>query len=448
MGGGCAELGLMHFRARRSLAILAASACLASAFTLATGVAAAKPSVSWPSLASGLMTPSRDPFYRYDGTTPLSRIPHGTALKERLVTLGLVTAGTPLPAEQILYRTTDAVGKPALSVTTVVLPLTGTVAPKVAAYLSFYDALTSLCDPSYTQRGANPGTLNESTAAIEQGLVEGLRAAGDIVTVPDFEDERLDYVAGTESGMSTLDGITATLSVLKLGDSTPVGLMGYSGGSIAADWAAELAPRYAPHMNIVGTAMGGIPVDLAHNLRYINGSPSWSDVMPASMIGITRSFHIDFSKYLSPYGKKIVAAESHECIGQFDGAYPNLKITQLLKPRYADVFGVPIFRETLNKLIMGSAPGHPTEPFLMVAGNVDGTGDGVMVEKDEQQLAYEYCHQGVPVDFEQLMKLNHDAAGAAFFPQGIAYLTQRFLDVPPISNCSTIQKGNSLAPLK
>ncbi|HVW79897.1 MAG TPA: lipase family protein [Mycobacteriales bacterium] len=400
------------------------------------------------SAAAGIVPPARDSFYRYSGTTPLARIPHGTALKERSVTLGLLTSSTPLPAEQILYRTTDAVGRPALSVTTVVLPVTGTVAPKVAAYLSFYDALTPLCDPSYTLRGGSAGSLNESTAEIEQALVESLRASGDIVTIPDFEDERLDYVAGTESGMSTLDGITATLSVLGITTAAPVGLMGYSGGSIAADWASELASSYAPQLHIVGTAMGGIPVDLAHNLRYVNGSPSWSDVMPAAMIGIARSFHIKLARYLSAYGKKIVAAESHECIGQFQGAYPNLTVARFVKKRYRHIFRVPILRRTLNKLIMGSAPGHPQEPMLMVAGNADGTGDGVMVERDEQQLAYEYCHQGVPVDFEQLMQLNHDAAGAAFFPQGIAYLQTRFAGLPPTDNCSTIKRGNSLAPLK
>lgn len=398
--------------------------------------------------ASGFLTPAHDPFYRYTGKTPLAKIAHGTALKERSVTLGLVTSATPLPAEQILYRTTDAEGKPALSVTTVVRPPTGTVLPKVAAYLSFYDALTQLCDPSYTLRGGDAGSLNESTAEIEQALVESLRASGDIVTIPDFEDERVDYVAGTESGMSTLDGITATLSALGLTNATPIGLMGYSGGSIAADWASELAPAYAPHLNIVGTAMGGIPVDLAHNLRYINGSESWSDVIPASMVGITRSFHIKFGKYLSRYGKKVVTAESHECIGQFMGAYPNLTLKKMLKPRYADVYRVPIFRSTLNKLIMGSAAGHPEEPMLMVAGNVDGTGDGVMVEQDEQQLAYEYCHQGVAVDFEQLKHLDHDGAGAAFFPQGIAYLQARFVGGPSESNCSSIRRGSSLAPLK
>lgn len=404
-------------------------------------------SAAFGATASAVQSPAQDPFYRYTGKTPLSQISPGTPLRERSVTLGVGTNSTPLPAEQILYRTTDASGHAVASVTTVLVPAAGTVAPKVVAYLSFYDALGPQCDPSYMLRGGDPGSANQENAEIEQGVINSLHASGYIVTVPDFEDEALDYVAGTESGMSSLDAIKATASTLKIPASTPTALMGYSGGSIAADWASELAPRYAPHVNLVGVAEGGVPVDLAHNLGYVNGSPSWSDVMPAAMIGIARAYHLDLTPYLSAYGRRIVTAESSECIGQFSGAYPNLTIKQLVKPQYADITHVPAFKKLFNLLIMGSAPGHPTEPLLMVAGNSDGTGDGVMVERDEQALAYEYCHQSVPVDFVELKELDHDDAGLAFFPQAFAFLGSRFAGAPPVSNCAAIAPGNSLAPI-
>ena len=35
---------------------------------------------------------------------------------------------------------------------------------------------------------------------------------------------------------------------------TPTGMLGYSGGSIATEWASELAPSYAPELNIIGAA--------------------------------------------------------------------------------------------------------------------------------------------------------------------------------------------------
>lgn len=410
----------------RSVGQLVATSVAVVAFVVSAGASA----------APGMTPPSNDPFYRYTGKTPLAHIPAGTPLRQRSVTLGLDTTQTPLPAEQILYRTTDATGRAVASVTTVLLPATGTVAPRVVAYLSFYDALASKCDPSYTLRGGDPGAANKNLTDIEQVLVHALHAQGYIVTVPDFEDETLDYVAGTESGMSTLDGIKATLKTLKLDSSTPVGLVGYSGGSIAADWASELQPRYAPHVNLIGTAMGGIPVNLAHNLRYIDGSPSWSDVIPAAFIGISRSFHLDLTPYLSTWGRQVVATESKQCIGEMQGEFPNLTIKRLMKPQYADVIHVGVFRRIIDKLTMGTAPGHPIEPMLMVWGNSDGTGDGVMVAADEAKLAAEYCHQGAAVLSEEFKGLDHTEAAVAFFAQAFPWLASRFLGVPAPSNCA------------
>ena len=71
-----------------------------------------------------------------------------------------------------------------------------------------------------------------------------------------------------------------------------------------------------------------------------------------------------------------------------------------------------------------------------------------MVAGDEQELAYEYCHRGVPVDFQELKGMNHEQAGLAFLPQAFAYLASRFAGTPPPSNCPLIPPGNSLAPIK
>lgn len=397
------------------------------------------------SAATGIPLPSHDGFYRYTGRTPLSEIAPGTPLRERRVTLGAMTNATPLTATQVLYRTTDTTGHAVVSVTTVVLPVTSAVVPRVVAYLSFYDAFVSQCDPSFTLRGGEPGAANEQQAEAEQAVVQSLHAQGYVVTVPDFENETLDFMSGTESGMSTLDAIKATLAVLKLQRSTPVGMMGYSGGSIAADWASELAPRYAPQLNLVGVAEGGMPVHLAHILRYVDGSPKWSSITPAVMIGIARSYHLDLTPYLSAYGRKIVEADAHECIGEFSG---NLTLKQLFKTQYVDIVHVPVFKKLLNGLIMGSVPGHPTEPLLVVAGNLDGTGDGVTIAGDMQALAYEYCQQGVPVDYEEVRQGEHTQTGFAFMPQAFAFLTARFAGTPPVSNCALIEPGNSLQPTK
>ncbi len=71
--------------------------------------------------------------------------------------------------------------------------------------------------------------------------------------------------------------------------STPVGMVGYSGGSIATEFASELTQSYTPHLEIVDVAEGGLPVDRPHNLAYVErpGSP-WKWVIPVHLEGAKR----------------------------------------------------------------------------------------------------------------------------------------------------------------
>ena len=59
-------------------------------------------------------------------------------------------------------------------------------------------------------------------------------------------------------------------------------MLGYSGGAIATESAAELASTYAPDVNarMIGAAMGGVLVDPAHTLHYIENTYFWAGVMP------------------------------------------------------------------------------------------------------------------------------------------------------------------------
>jgi hypothetical protein len=413
-----------------------------------TGPASNGAAPAAPAAAAAIPLPHDDPFYRYTGKKPLRKIERGTVLKTRSVMIGVPQSGQGLlPATQLLYRTQDQQRKPSVTVTTVVNP-TGPVNAGLVAYLSFYDALGDKCSPSYTLRGGDPGQENMELATTEAALVTALAAQGYAVTVPDFEGTDLHWVAGQESGWSTLDSIRATERFLGMPSSQKVGLFGYSGGSIAGEWASELAPRYAPELNIVGTAIGGVPVHLAHNLRYINGTDSWSGVIPAVLVSLGRAFGLRMGKYQSAYGNQVTAEVADECIGGFNGNYPGLRVQQLMKKKYKRFLRVPAFARVVNRLIMGSAKGHPAMPMYMGVGNNDGTGDDVMVAKDVEALAHQYCGQGVAVQYDVYDGADHTEAGALFFPAAMAFLAARFAGAPFAGNCADIGPGNSLAPLK
>jgi hypothetical protein len=438
-------------RAARTLSLVLAGLIVSLAGLsgpASSGAAPASSAALSTAAAEAIPLPHDDPFYRYTGKEPLRKIERGTVLKTRSVSIGIPGSGQgTIPATQLLYRTQDQRKKPSVTVTTVVNP-TGPANAGLVAYLSFYDALGDKCSPSFTLRGGDPGAENAELAQTELGLVSALAAQGYAVTVPDFEGTDLHWVAGQESGWSTLDSIRATESYLGMDEGQKVALFGYSGGSIAGEWASELAPRYAPELNLVGTAIGGVPVHLAHNLGYINGTDSWSGVIPAVLVSLGRAFGLRMSKYQSAYGNKVTEEVADECIGGFNGNYPGLRVQQLVKKKYKRFLRVPAFARVVNRLIMGSAKGHPAMPMYMGVGEHDGIGDDVMIAKDVEALAHQYCGQGVTVQFEVYAGADHTQGGLQFFPTAMEFLAERFAGTPFAGNCADVGPGNSLAPLK
>ncbi|MGN6474748.1 MAG: lipase family protein [Mycobacteriales bacterium] len=409
--------------------VLSAALVIASLSTTLAGAAHG-------SAAAAPKPPSKDSFYRYSGQQPLSSYRPGTVLKKRTIQLAFGPVNTPVTAEQLLYRTTDQLGHPTATVTTVIAPSPLPAVPDIVGYLSFYDDLGGKCDPSYTLAGGNPGASNQSEAEEEELLINFYVENGWIVTIPDFEGPHLHWMAGRQSGYGTLDALRATESALALGTTTPIGLSGYSGGAVAANWAAELGPRYAPKLNLVGVAMGGIPVDYANMFRYINGTKTFSAAIPGMLIGLARAYHLNLHRYLSPYGRKVVHAERNVCIGSVFGHYPGLTYQKLLKPRYQHIFRVHALARLLNRQRMGLVRGHPHTAFLMGNGDIDGYGDGVMSVRDVIGLAQTYCAEGDPVEYHRYGGAGHEAAGAYFEPETAPFLQARFEGLPFKGNCT------------
>ena len=387
----------------------------------------------------GPLVPTTDPFYRW--RRPLRHDAPGTVLRARSVSVARAEISTPVKVTQLLYVTTDELGHRTVAVATVVHP--PDKAPPAAAplvsYQAAYDALGAQCEPSYTF----PLTIQHESVPAPIPLQYA--AEGYNVVTSDYEGEDLAYGAGQQSGYETLDAIRAAEKWLAVPEtSTPVGMVGYSGGSIATEFASELAHTYAPTLDIVGVAEGGIPVDLFHNIAYVdNPGSSWTWVIGALLVGLVRAFDIhDIDKFLTPQGIAVMKSDQTQCVGDFSG----LTIKRTFKAQYQDFTKVPFFVRILDRLIM-SHTGTPRAPLFIGNGLSDSIGDGVMVAKDVQQLAYTYCRRGVPVEFHLYAGLSHVQAGQPFLEQAQAFLTQRFEGMPLQDGCGDIGPGDSIAPV-
>lgn len=400
-----------------------------------------------------------DAFYEYTGTTPLSAFEPGTVLDTRTIPYHVAGLPAPVTAVQLLYRTTDAQQRPTVNVTSVLVPPGGNPA-KAIAYQSFYDSLNPEDSPSRAIAGdvSFGGLVNTSEAA----LIAPSLAQGYSVIVADTEGQQADFAAGPEYGMNTLDSIRAATHSPATGltPDTRIGMIGYSGGAIATDWAAALAPDYAPDVNdrLVGAAEGGVLVNPARNLSYVSGSTGWSGVAAMAVIGIARSYDVDFAPYLNPHGAQIIDKLRYASIANVLFQYPGLTWQQLAKPEYADPNSVPPFVDAVRKIDLGLAP-TPTIPMFIGQGangvleGTDGSrrgigpGDGVMVAGDVRALANQYCDTGNPaIEYQQYDLLSHVPAMAPWMPAALLWLNDRFAGQAAPGNCGSIAPGNPLTP--
>lgn len=400
-----------------------------------------------------------DSFYTYNGSTPLASIEPGTVLDTRTLPYHVAGLATAVSVVQLVYRSTDAQGRPSVNVTSVLEPPTGVDPSRAVAYQSYYDSLNPADSPSRAIAG--DVTVGGSINTSEAPFLATFLSQGYSVIVADTEGQNPNFAAGPVYGMNTLDSIRAATRSDQTGldSETRIGLFGYSGGAIATNWAAALAPDYAPEVNdnLVGAAEGGLLVNPIRNLTYVSGSPGWSGIAVMAMAGFARAYDIDFTEYLNDYGRQLFDEIQDASIVNAVFHYPGLTWQQMAKPEYADPTSVTAFMDAAHKINLGEAA-TPTIPMFIgqgANGVLEGTpgdkpdvgpGDGVMIAGDVRELARQYCATGNPdIAYTQYDQLSHAMAMVPWAPEAVGWLTDRFAGKPAPGNCDSIPQGNSLA---
>ncbi|MEY2477217.1 MAG: triacylglycerol lipase [Actinomycetota bacterium] len=394
---------------------------------LAGGVAVARAETPAPEPAPPLtVEPKDDPFYA--APEDLASAAPGAVLRVRA--LSLTAYGFPIPVGgwQLLVRSTDSAGAPVAVVTSIILPsvaYAGGGARPLLSYQMAIDALGDHCQPSYTLR---TGTQKEAPT-----LLPGLQAGWAVVTT-DFEGPRHAYGAGPMAGHAVLDGIRAATHFAPAGlsgDDTPVGLMGYSGGGQATTWAAELQPAYAPELNVVGIAGGGVPVDLNQVARHLDGRLE-AGIGIAAGVGINREFPaMGLDALFNERGRQVAAEVSDGCIDDYAVQYPNVRFADLTDA--ADPLSLPQVVSTLEANSLAKAA--PTAPFYLYHSVVDQ----LVPVAGADKLAQYYCAEGdAPVFYDRNAAGEHIGYAFTGGVTAFAFLAERFAGLPAPDNCAAV----------
>jgi len=363
-----------------------------TAFSMAAAFGSAQAQEAFP-IAKASVKPVDDSFYVSPPDATLNAVAPGTVLRYRPIPLGSY-ASFVKEAYQLMYRSTGQKGQPTAAITTVLIPSNAPLAGrKVFSYQSFYDSLTLNCTPSYlTVRGS----------LFEESNVDPVLKAGHVVVLSDYEGLQSQWIAGKNTAHGVLDGIRAAIKFNKTGlaANAAVGMMGFSGGGHATGWAAEMAPTYAPELNIVGAAMGGVPANVGNVARKVDGT-LFAGVYLAAVVGLSRAYpEIDPARYATPAGLDAMDDISNRCLlGMFQGQpeilwrYAGKKGTTYLKD--ANFLDLPEIADIIRENNMGSR--IPKAPLYVYQGTLDE----IMVMKDVDDLVKTYCDAGVKVQYHR-----------------------------------------------
>lgn len=380
-----------------------------------------------------ILSPEHDPFYK--PPSGWKDRENGAVLRSRKIKPALVTA-IEMKVEhayEILYRTTGTYDSdPSYTVTTVLVPYNAK-RDKLAVPLTLINASGQKCVPSYVIRKGSelPGDFEFNWQfLLEQQILEH----GYIVSLPDYQGPERVHPVGPLEGRQVLDSIKATISYdqLNLKKDTPVVTWGYSGAAVAAGWAAQLQPSYAPSINAAGFMLGGTPVNQTD--AFVNqdntGHSSW---VFSGLVGISYAYPelLDWiTPRLTQKGKKMYETLRKACFLDTARGYKHKK---LFSEEYirggSHMLYEPVFQDVFHQLNLGvNKTLIPKAPVLMVHALYDSS----VNYTGPLRVAKYWGSRGadVTIQLNKDSKINHPNTQVANIPTMILFMKERFANKP------------------
>ncbi|KAK0560513.1 hypothetical protein OC844_003710 [Tilletia horrida] len=373
---------------------------------LATAVVALPPSaqprlIFPPSSGSGNTTaaglPSTDPFYQ--PPSGWSSKANGAILRTRQVKPSSSNAAA---AYQILFKTTDALGNPDHTVTTVLVPKSPQNPPKIVSLQLPEDSPSVDCAPSAAIVANSKSKFAVAIPFVNQGLEPSLQN-GYYVNIPDHEGSRALVFVGPMEGHAVLDSLKAVTkfptAIPGVSGSTPIAMGGYSGGAHATAWASQLWPTYGKGLNVVGQVIGGTPVNVTSVLYYINGGVrfTFAGFAGAGVVGEYNAYP-DLKEYIDaniyPNGTALLKdIQNNKCLLEVVLNYGGKNLFSYFKKK--DPLNDPIPQKRLNENILGNDGSTLQVPTIMYHSNKDD----IIPFGDAQKYANDQCAKGAKLNF-------------------------------------------------
>jgi hypothetical protein len=366
------------------------------------------------------LPPSRDPFYTapdgFEHATP------GEVLRVRTAPGNLTTlVANTSQAYHVLYRTTDSRYHASWAVTTLFLPLSNSTSDALLSYQIPYNSPNIDESPSWAYYAGQNSWNSDQFIDVEWALGRGW-----FVNVPDFEGPLAAVIAGPQEGHAILDSIRAVKSLsFGLAPEARVALWGYSGGSLASEFAAEMQVQYAPELQISGIALGGLVDNATDALDHVNGAPL-AGLISVGLLGLTaqfpevRAFIVDQLTDNGPYNKTTYLASLKSPLIEVFAIFANQTMWNYFRDG-RDILYSPLLSPLLHTETTLGSHGVPQVPLFIYKA----IHDEVTPIEGTDDLLQRYCRYGANIWYQR----NTVGGHLSEIPNGKPSATQFLQDV-------------------
>ncbi|WP_454793274.1 lipase family protein [Mycolicibacterium lutetiense] len=362
---------------------------------------------------------------------------------------------------RIMYRSTDATGKPVAVTGTYIEPdvaWPGNGPRPLIAYAPVIYGMGEQCAPSRLFNQGIHASLEtgfDLMFNLEEGWIATLLARGFAIVVTDGvgvgvhgpqSPQMMNRRAG---GQALIDAARAAkqLQGTGLNPHGPVLFWGMMTGGHDALSAAELAPSYARELDVVGTYAASTPTDLASILAPGDGG-ALAGLMGWLLRGSFASYpdlEQPIRAILTPRGLEMLDNTGRQCMVQTATDYMFRHFDGWFNVDIYEAASVGALKALLDLQRVGGT--KPAGPIYFEHNRWDPFGPYATAI----QTAANYCDMGADVTFwtnEQPPLFNKLAVNTLLAPyvdgeRSMAWVTDRFNGVTTTPNCDEIRRENS-----
>lgn len=378
---------------------------------------------------TGVVEPTRPAFYEPPATIPSTP---GTIIRSEPAPLLLdpfKLSSSVVTATRVMYSSTDGEGHPIAVTGTVFVPKTkyiGASQRPLISYAAGTQGMGDKCAPSRQMESFFEYEGIGIARTVGRGYAVGMTDYQGLGTPGSHT-----YMAREPQGRATLDMARAAKNLQGSGldAKTPIGLMGYSQGGGAAAAAAELAPSYAPELNIKGSAIGAPPADLGKVGANIDGNTYTLFALFATL-GVATSEHVDPNPFLNEAGKGLAAKVEGACVLDLF-SYANLDSSKYTTSgkKLTQMLGEEPFKSAVEKQRIGKV--KPNAPVQIN----HAIGDDVIPYAVGKQLGSDWCDKGTRVTFNAGLIPTHVGGFVPHVEKSMWFFEDRFAGRNQVNSC-------------